>query len=96
MKDNGIQFDQDSIRRMEISSSVRETKKARIGAIEQRRVTFPDGDSLLMINHFLFDFGQGFPTNWEYGEPFENFEEDYLEEIKPKKRNSDDDDPWDW
>ena len=81
MKDNGIQFDQDSIRRMEISSSVRETKKAGTDAIEQRSVNFPDGDSLLVINHFLFDFGQGFPTNWEYGEPFENFEVDYLEEI---------------
>lgn len=74
---------------MESSSLARDTKKARTDASEHKRDTkFPDGDFLLVINHFLFGYNQGFPENWEHGEPFVNFEADFLEEIQPKRRTN--------
>merc|ERR1711862_183949 len=77
MTNNGSQFDEITISRM-------------IGALDgtnqacrnlSKKLTFPDGDSLLMIEHDISQFDKhSFPEGWGDGEPFECYWQDYCVE----------------
>lgn len=71
MQDNGLSFDSDSILRM-LSGTVGDDRKAKKSRVETGNQSvaedekFPDGNSLLKIEHFISRFDENsFPHKWE-------------------------------
>jgi len=63
MRNNGLQFDDNSIRRMRCKME-QKAKKMRTEDDENSNMKFPDGDSLLIIQHFMSQYDENsFP--WE-------------------------------
>lgn len=80
MKDNGIQFDQKSIIRM-LSPPTKEAAEPKEPPTKEARVSFPDGNTLLVIYHSLSNLNQGFPYNWEYSRPDADLLQEYLSYV---------------
>ena len=80
MKDNGIQFDQKSIIRM-LSPPTKEAAEPKEPPNKEARVSFPDGNTLLVIYHSLSHLNQGFPYNWEYSRPDADLLQEYLSYV---------------
>ncbi|KAL9179334.1 hypothetical protein ACHAXT_008624 [Thalassiosira profunda] len=76
MKSNGLQFDTEAMRAMLFSDEQKEKKPRTKTDDQSENLSFPDGDSLLVIHHNFYDSfyqHESFPHGWKWGEPYDGY-----------------------